>query len=111
MSELIFIILFAGSILLNVFFAWYCRNLILSLYDVSNNMQALVDEVLLFDQHLNNVHELEVFYGDETLGNLIRHSKGLTETLEDFAEIYTLFDQEAEEQLTEEVPDDADAQT
>ena len=47
----------------------------------------------------------------ETLGNLIRHSKGLLDTLEDFAEIYTLFDQEAEEQLTEEVPDDADAQT
>ena len=52
---------------------------------------------------------METFYGDETLGNLIRHSRGLTDTLEDFAEIYTLFDQEAEEQLTEEVPDDADA--
>ena len=66
------------------------------LYDVSENMQALVEEVLLFDQHLNSVHEMETFYGDETLGNLIRHSRGLTETLEDFAEIYTLFDQEAE---------------
>tara|TARA_R100000234_G_scaffold83675_1_gene53042 strand:- start:701 stop:937 length:237 start_codon:yes stop_codon:yes gene_type:complete len=74
-------------------------------------MQTLVEEVLAFDQHLNSVHELEVFYGDETLGNLIRHSKGLTETLEDFVEIYTLFDQETEERLTEEVPDDADAQT
>ena len=80
-----------------------------SLYDVSENMQTLVEEVLLFGQHLNSVHEMETFYGDETLGNLIRHSRGLTETLEDFAEIYTLFDQEAEEQLTEEVPDDADA--
>ena len=93
----------------NIFLAWYCRNLIVSLYDVSENMQTLVEEVLSFDQHLNSVHELEIFYGDETLGNLIRHSRGLTETLEDFAEIYTLFDQEAEEQLTEEVPDDADA--
>lgn len=111
MVELIFTILFALSILLNIFLIWYCRNLMFSLYDVSNNMQALVEEVLSFDQHLNNVHELEVFYGDETLGNLIRHSRGLTETLEDFAEIYTLFSKEAEEQLTEEVPDDADAQT
>ena len=99
------------SVLLNMFLVWYCRNLMISLYDVSTNMQALVEEVLLFDSHLNSVHEMETFYGDETLGNLLRHSRGLTETLEDFAEIYTLFDQEAEEQLTEEVPDDADAQT
>ncbi|HCT51069.1 MAG TPA: hypothetical protein DF712_01290 [Balneola sp.] len=97
------------SVLLNMFLVWYCRNLMISLYDVSTNMQALVEEVLLFDSHLNSVHEMETFYGDETLGNLLRHSRGLTETLEDFAEIYTLFDQEAEEQLTEEVPDDADA--
>jgi len=52
-----------------------------------------------------------VFYGDETIGELIRHSKGLMDTLEDFTEIYTLFDQEAEEQLIEEVPDDANAET
>ncbi len=111
MTELIFISLFVLSVLLNIFVIWYCRNLIVSLFDVSSNMQTLVEEVLAFDQHLNSVHELEVFYGDETLGNLIRHSKGLTETLEDFVEIYTLFDQETEERLTEEVPDDADAQT
>ena len=109
MTDLLFVILFIVSACLNIFLVWYCRNLMVSLYDVSENMQALVEEVLLFDQHLNSVHEMETFYGDETLGNLIRHSRGLTETLEDFAEIYTLFDQEAEEQLTEEVPDDADA--
>ena len=97
------------SVFLNIFLVWYCRNLMISLYDVSVNMQALVEEVLLFDNHLNSVHEMETFYGDETFRKLIRHSRGLTETLEDFAEIYTLFDQEAEEQLTEEVPDDADA--
>mgnify|MGYP001382936235 FL=1 len=97
------------SVLLNIFLVWYCRNLMISLYDVSTNMQVLVEEVLLFDSHLNSVHEMETFYGDETLGNLLRHSRGLVDTLEDFAEIYTLFDQEAEEQLTEEVPDDADA--
>ena len=110
MTDLLFVILFIVSACLNIFLVWYCRNLMVSLYDVSENMQALVEEVLLFDQHLNSVHKMETFYGDETLGNLIRHSRGLTETLEDFAEIYTLFNQEAEEQLTEEVPDDADAE-
>lgn len=109
MFETLFIVLFSVSALLNMFLIWYCRNLMASLYDVSENMQALVEEVLLFDKHLNEVHELELFYGDETLGSLIQHCSSLTDTLEDFVEIYTLFDQEVEEQLTEEVPDDADA--
>jgi|TARA_Y100000385_G_scaffold265222_1_gene299321 hypothetical protein len=109
MFDLFFITFLILSFLLNIFLLWYCRNLMISLYDTAENMQALVEEAMSFSQHLNSVHELEVFYGDETLGNLIRHSKGFIDTLEDFAEIYTLFDQEAEEQLTEEVPDDADA--
>ena len=109
MTDIFLIIFLIISVLMNIFLVWYCRNLMISLYDVSENMQVLVEEILLFDEHLNNVHEMETFYGDETLGNLIRHSKSLIDTLEDFAEIYTLFDQETEEQLTEEVPDDADA--
>jgi len=109
MTDVFFIIFLILSVLSNIFLIWYCRNLIISLYDTSEDIQTLVEEILSFDKHLNDVHELEVFYGDETLGNLIRHSKGLVETLDDFVEIYTLFDQEAEEQLTEEVPDDADA--
>jgi len=111
MIDIFFIFFLILSVSLNVFLIWYCRNLMISLYDTSKDIQTLVEEILSFDKHLSDVHELEVFYGDETLGNLIRHSKGLVETLDDFAEIYTLFDQEAEEQLTEEVPDDADAQT
>ena len=109
--HLILLILAVLSTGLSIFLAWYSRKLMLSLYDVSENLQGLTEEVLAFDAHLNEVHELEVFYGDETLGNLIRHSTALIETLEDFAEIYTLFDEEAEEHLTEEVPDDANTET
>ena len=103
----VFLVLSVG---LNVFLIWYARRLMIDLYDVSENIRALTEEVLAFDGHLNSVHELEVFYGDETLGNLIRHSTALIETLEDFADIYTLFDAEAEESLTEEVLDDADTE-
>tara|TARA_R110001583_G_scaffold6099_1_gene31801 strand:+ start:289 stop:630 length:342 start_codon:yes stop_codon:yes gene_type:complete len=98
------------SVGLNILLVWYSRKLMLSLYDVSENIRALAEEVSSFDSHLNSVHELEVFYGDETLGNLIRHSAGLIETLDDFAEIYTLFDEEEEEHLTEEVPNDANTE-
>ena len=108
MSETIYIVgllIFGASILLNIFAVWYGRSLLKRIFYVSEHMNILVEEVLIFNQHLSTVHELEVFYGDETLGELIRHTSGLIETLEDFAEIYTMFDQDAEE-LFEEVPDD-----
>ena len=111
MIELICLVGLALSVILNIFLAWYSRGLLFDLHDVSENIKILTDEVLAFDTHLTSVHDLEIFYGDETLGELIRHSAGLVETLEDFVDIYSLFDPEVEEQLTEEVPDDADTET
>jgi len=92
------------SMALNLLFAWYIRKLLKSMYETSENMVDLVEEAVTFHNHLEGIHELEVFYGDETLGNLIRHSKGFIETLEDFEEIYTLFDEN--EELFAEVPID-----
>lgn len=107
LALLFFFLMSFGS---NILLIWYTRNLLTNLHFVSQNMGDLVEEILTFDEHLKSVHEMEMFYGDETLGNLIRHSGGLVDTLEDFAEIYTLFDEEAEELLTEEVPSDANAE-
>ena len=110
MTDWIIIMLFALSVGLNAFLIWYCRKVVLELYDVSQNIKVLTEEIISFDEHLKGVHELEVFYGDATLGSLMQHSTALTDTLEDFVEIYGLFDEEAEAALTEEVPDDADAE-
>lgn len=108
MSEAFYMILafvLALSISLNIFLIWYCRNVLRRMIFISDHMATLVEEVVSFHNHLSAVHELEIFYGDETLGDLIRHSTGLVETLEDFEEIYTLFDEAAEE-LFEEVNED-----
>tara|TARA_R100001594_G_scaffold39278_2_gene70759 strand:+ start:308 stop:637 length:330 start_codon:yes stop_codon:yes gene_type:complete len=102
-------VILALSVVLNIFFGWYCRKVILELYDISENLKDLTEEIVSFDSHLKSVHDLEVFYGDETLGSLMQHSTSITDTLEDFVEIYGLFDEEAEAELTEEVPDDAQA--
>jgi len=93
------------SFSLNMFFLWYGRSILRRMFYVSDHISTLVEEVLAFHEHLNVLHEMEVFYGDETIGGLINHSTGLIETLEDFEEIYTLFDTE-DERLYEEVNDD-----
>ena len=90
-----------ASLLLNVFFIWYFRNLVSRLRFISENLGALVEETVSFRDHLESVHELEMFYGDETLTGLIAHVGDYSETLVEFEEIYTLLDEDEEENLEE----------
>ncbi len=55
-----------------------------------------------FSEHLQSLHELEMFYGDTTLGHLIEHSKQLVEDMKNFEEIYTLLEDEPDDGKEEE---------
>ena len=52
-------------------------------------MQALYKD-------LEAVHELETFYGDTTLQNLIAHSRQIVEDIKQFEEIYRLTEEGVE---------------
>lgn len=106
--SIILILSLLVSVALNVFFIWYGRKLLVDLYFMSDNMNSLVEEVNLFNNHLQAVHDMEVFYGDETIGNLIRHSSELVDILEDFVEIANLFQQDEQDKLEEASIDDTE---
>ena len=108
MSDYMLYFILCASIVFNVFFIWYIRNLLSQLYFVANNMSDLVDETISFRDHLSSVYELETFYGDETLAGLLAHVGQYSETLSDFEEIYALLDEEDEEQEIEENDVNAD---
>jgi hypothetical protein len=55
-----------------------------------------------FDAHLGEIYELEMFYGDETLGGLIKHSKDLLEKIRDFRDSFAI---EEIEQPLEDIDD------
>ena len=98
MTDYMLYFILCTSIVFNVFFMWYIRNLLSQLYFVANNMSELVDETISFRDHLSSVYELETFYGDETLAGLLAHVGQYSETLSDFEEIYALLDEEDEEE-------------
>ena len=78
------------SIMLNVFLIWYVRSTLINLLYISDNLGALYEIILGFTNHLETVYELERFYGDPTLTNLLEHSKALSQELETFEEIFLL---------------------
>ena len=94
---LIFIILIClFSIALNVLLIWYIRKLLEKLLFISDNMGNLLENLDKFEKHLNSVHEMEMFYGEPILGNLIRHSKEIVEEIETYKQIYDITNEPAE---------------
>jgi hypothetical protein len=46
--------------------------------------------MLRFSEHLEAVHSMETFYGDQTLQALLEHSTLVVTMLQEFDEIYTI---------------------
>jgi DNA repair ATPase RecN len=83
---------------------WFCYKLVFRLNFVSNNLVELYERLGEFDQHINFIYELEMFYGDETLKNLIRHSRDLRNYMKKYKNIMELL--EEEQTIEEEINDE-----
>jgi len=94
------------SIILNVLLFWYIAYALKKLLFVSENMGDLLNNMEMFTDHLEQIHSLETFYGDESLQSLIRHSREIVEEIKGYEEIYSLTteteDEEDEEDAEEE---------
>ncbi len=61
---------------------WYVRKIISKMSLLLNERRQVFLEIRKFAIHLNNIHELPLFYGDDTIGRLLAHSKDLLTFLE-----------------------------
>ncbi len=60
----------------------------------TSNVVELENKLNLFDAHLKGVYELEMFYGDDTLDSLIKHSKELVSSIQEFNDSFIIEDEE-----------------
>lgn len=73
---------------------WFCFKLVRRLMFVSENMNELYLRLDEFDQHIKFIYELEMYYGDETLKNLIRHSRDLRNFMLSYKNIMNMSEDE-----------------
>ena len=71
------------SALLNVVFYWLIREQSSRLSIVADNSSDLIELISSFRNHVKAVYSLDSFYGDETLGGLLEHSRALNTILEE----------------------------
>ena len=90
----LFATLFLVSFILNLILVWYIRKLISQLYLFTDEVYRLEEHFDAFDKHLGGIYELEMFYGDDTLDGLIRHSKDLLDKVSQFRESFSLEEEE-----------------
>ena len=78
------------SAALNIFAAWYCIRLLRELIQVSDTLEELFMDVSNFSKHLEGVYEMEMFYGDQTLENLLSHARTLTQEFDKYEVLFSL---------------------
>ena len=88
MTLLIFFLIV--SVALNGLLLWYIRKMLSKLLYVSDSIGSLLVTAKNFSNHLDGLHAMEMYYGDETLGSLIKHSKQVIEDIKEFEDIYEL---------------------
>ena len=80
------------SVLLNIGIIVYARAAIVRLLNISEELGDLQDMVDSFTTHLNDVYNLEMFYGEPVLTHLLDHASSFNEQMQTFEYIYTLTD-------------------
>jgi len=74
-----------------VFMMWYIFHAVRQIkiaeqytYDLIEGIEELKEHMQKYADHVHEVNEMEMFYGDETLRELIRHGKALVDTFEEY---------------------------
>jgi len=83
------------SILINLAFVWFVKNLLERDQRYEGEISDVVVKIEKFSDHIESIHELEMYYGDENLHSLMEHSAELINNFVDFQAKF--FDVDVEE--------------
>ena len=75
---------------------WYARRLLGQMGQVGEDIENINMLVADLNSHMGTIYQLEMFYGDETLEGLIRHSKEVSFQLSEILERYAIDEEEEE---------------
>jgi len=77
------IIALMASVATNIFLIWFSRLQSIKLTYVSANIVDLIDMIASYRDHLKKIYGMEMFYGDETLANLMDHTRTIIDIIEE----------------------------
>lgn len=99
---IILVILLGLSIATNIVLIKYSKRIVKDFFDISNDVRDVFLVLKEYENHLNYIYELELYYGDETLRELIKHTRQITQIISGYNDLYFLVEEEQEEQIPKE---------
>ena len=93
--------LLALSVSFNVLMVWYATKLLGTMRFVQENAEAIQVISEDFKQHLDAVNQMEMYFGDETLSELLKHAEHVSTQISTLNEILEDEAEEDEEQEKE----------
>ena len=90
------------SAVLNCVFIWYIVQLIQRFMKFQEALDNFVVGLEEYEQHIDIIYGLEKFYGDESLANLLKHSKGVLDDCKQFRNVILPIEEEEEDEHGEE---------
>ena len=76
------------SVIINIFLVWYIIKALDSSEETRSDMEQVLESIEEFLEHLEDIYGLETFYGDQSLKDLIDHSREIINNFVDFQEKY-----------------------
>lgn len=64
----------------NIFLIWFVWKSLRQIAEYDEELRDLIDIIKSFSNHVESIHALEMFYGDETLRHLMRHANDIVAT-------------------------------
>ena len=96
----------ALSASLNILMFWYATKLLGTVRFIQENAEAIQVISEDFKQHLSAVNQMEMYFGDETLSELLKHAEHVSTQISTLNEIMEIQDEESEEEAAEDVNKD-----
>jgi len=60
-------------------------------------MGNLVEDLTSYQNHLQQLYEMEMYYGEPSIKNLIVHSRQIIEHVKEFNDVYNLIEERVDE--------------
>ena len=97
--EILILLALIVSVLVNIVLVKYIRDNIVKIFVISEESSEIFTRIDSFREHLQSVYELPTFYGDDTLGSLLEHARGMREFLLRYQNLYSFTQPDLLEQL------------
>ena len=67
------------------------------LLSVSDNMGNLVEDLASYQNHLQQLYEMEMYYGEPRIKNLIVHSRQIIDHVKEFNDVYNITEERVDQ--------------